>query len=155
MAWTRWIRFIASGGPAGYSPVAPGTVGSVLGFLVYWFLPVWPAWVWIGMVGIAFFVGVPICTRGESAWGHDAHRIVFDEIVGYWVAMLFLPKMLWVAVLGFLVFRAMDIVKPFPARRSQRLPAGWGVMMDDLIAGIYSSAVLHGVLWWKDQGWGT
>jgi phosphatidylglycerophosphatase A len=77
---------------------------------------------------------------------------VFDEVVGYWAAMLFLPKKLWIAILGFFVFRVMDIVKPFPAGRSQRLPGGWGVMMDDLMAGVYSCVVLHGVLWWKDQG---
>ena len=143
------IRSIASGGPAGYSPVAPGTVGSVLGFFVYWLLPEWPAWAWVGIVGSTFLLGVPVCTTGESAWGHDAHRIVFDEIVGYWAAMLFLPKMLWIAILGFFIFRGLDILKPFPAGRSQRLPGGWGVMMDDLIVGIYTSVILQGVLLWK------
>ena len=154
MAWPRWIGLVASGGPVGYSPVAPGTAGSLLGFLIYWLLPSWPAWAWGGFAMIMFFLGVPICTVGESIWGRDAHRIVFDEIVGYWTTMFLLPKMLGIAVLGFFIFRFMDVLKPFPAGRSQRLPGGWGVMMDDLIAGLYSSAVLHGVLLWRGQGWG-
>lgn len=98
---------------------------------------------WIAITLVFFFSGVRAATSAESVWGHDAHRIVIDEIVGAWVALLSLPRTVRIAVLGFFIFRFFDIVKPFPAHRSQRLPAGWGVMMDDLIAGIYTNVVLH------------
>jgi len=123
-------------------PIAPGTAGSLLGFLVYYLLE-WSPMLWIAIALVFFFIGVRAATSAESAWGHDAHRIVIDEIVGAWVALLFLPRTVRIAVLGFFIFRLFDIVKPFPAYRAQRLPAGWGVMVDDLIAGIYTNLILH------------
>ena len=137
------FSWIASGGGIGYAPIAPGTAGSLLGFAVYYLLPEWPPMLWIIIALVFFFSGVRVATSAESVWGHDAHRIVIDEIVGAWVALLFLPRTVRIAVLGFFIFRFLDIVKPFPAHRSQRLPAGWGVMVDDLIAGIYANVVLH------------
>jgi len=102
---------------------------------------------WVVITLVLFFIGVRAATSAESLWGHDAGRIVIDEIVGMWAALLFLPRTVRIAVLGFFIFRFLDIVKPFPAHRSQRLPAGWGVMVDDLIAGIYTNVVLHLVFW--------
>lgn len=139
----RLFSWIASGGGVGVAPIAPGTAGSLLGLLVYVLLPEWPPMVWVGITLIFFFIGVRAATSAESLWGHDAGRIVIDEIVGMWVALLFLPRTMRIAVLGFFIFRLFDIVKPFPADRSQRLRAGWGVMVDDLIAGIYTNLVLR------------
>ena len=139
----RLFSWIASGGGVGVAPVAPGTAGSLLGLLVYVLLPEWPPMVWVGITLIFFFIGVWAATESESLWGHDAGRIVIDEIVGMWVALLFLPRTVRIALLGFFIFRFFDIVKPFPADRSQRLKAGWGVMVDDVIAGIYTNVVLQ------------
>ncbi|MFH1006019.1 MAG: phosphatidylglycerophosphatase A [Candidatus Latescibacterota bacterium] len=139
----RW-SWIASGGGVGLSPLAPGTAGSLLGLLIYVLLPRWPPIAWVGMIGVFFFVGIRAATRAETLWGHDAGRIVIDEIVGMWVALLFLPRdSVRTALLCFLLFRLCDIVKPFPAYRSQRLPAGWGVMVDDVIAGIYANGLVR------------
>ena len=139
----RLFSWIASGGGVGYAPIAPGTAGSLLGLLVYVLLPEWPPMMWVGITLIFFFIGVRAATSAETLWGHDAGRIVIDEIVGMWVALLFLPRTMWIAVLGFFIFRFFDIVKPFPADRSQRLKAGWGVMVDDVIAGIYANVILQ------------
>ncbi|MCD6335627.1 MAG: phosphatidylglycerophosphatase A [Candidatus Latescibacteria bacterium] len=140
---TRLFFWIASGGGVGVAPVAPGTAGSLLGLLVYVLLPEWPPMVWVGITLILFLIGVRAATSAEFLWSHDAGRIVIDEIVGMWVALLFLPRTVRIALLGFFIFRLFDIVKPFPADRSQRLKAGWGVMVDDLIAGIYTNFTLQ------------
>jgi phosphatidylglycerophosphatase A len=139
----RLFSWIASGGGVGVAPIAPGTAGSLLGVLLYVLLPEWPPLVWLGITFVFFFIGVRAATEAESLWGHDAGRIVIDEIVGMWVALLFLPRTVWILVPGFFIFRIFDIVKPFPAYRSQRLKAGWGVMVDDVIAGIYANVVLQ------------
>jgi len=98
-------------------------------------------WTWAEMVAVGSLVGVWASGRAEEAWGRDAHRIVIDEVVGMWVAVAFLPKTSLTAGLAFLIFRLMDIVKPFPAGLCQRLPGGWGVMADDIVAGAYAGLV--------------
>lgn len=140
-------RTIASGLYSGYSPVAPGTVGSLVGLVFY------PGLASLGLGGyclicvLAFFVGVWASGEAESSYGKDGRRIVIDEIVGMWVALLGLPPRLSLVVAGFFIFRLFDIVKPFPAHRSQRLPGGWGVMMDDLVAGVYANLALRALAW--------
>ena len=133
---------VATGCGAGYSPLAPGTVGSVLTALVLWAVP-------FSRPGLLlFFVAVTI---GGTWAAHRAERllaakdpgaIVIDEVAGMTLAVL--PFTLTPAVLaaGFVLFRIFDIAKPFPARASQRVSGGMGVMVDDLIAGLYTLAVI-------------
>lgn len=143
----RLILILASGGPFGYAPVAPGTAGSILGLLIYWALPRMDPWTWTEILTAGFLLGVWVSGRAEDEWGRDAGRIVIDEVVGMLTSVAFLPKTSLTAGLGFLIFRLMDVVKPFPAGLSQRLPGGWGVMADDIVAGAYAGlatwVILH------------
>ena len=141
------MYFVVSGAYTGYTPVAPGTAGSALAFAIYWIIPEpfsWPLWL-LTLVSLSA-VGVYTATLAEKEWGEDPPKVVIDEIVGYFVAVLLLPKSIFVMAFSFLIFRIFDILKPFPAHRSQRLRGGWGIMADDLIAGLYANGVVRLVL---------
>jgi phosphatidylglycerophosphatase A len=138
----RVALFIATAGGAGYSPVAPGTVGSALTAAILWLAPFSPSGV------IAFFVVVTLAglwasDRAERVLGgKDPGAIVIDEVAGMTLAVLAFPLTPPTLAAGFVLFRFFDIVKPFPARASERARGGLGVMVDDLIAGLYALAVL-------------
>ena len=134
---------VVTGCFAGYSPIAPATAGSAVAALMYWFLPVftWPIWL-VAVISLGL-IGVPLATWGEKRWGEDPGPVVIDEMLGYLIAVAFLPKTLMTIVLGFFVFRVFDIIKPSPGRRLEKLPGGWGVMADDVLAGIYSNVLLR------------
>lgn len=132
---------------AGYFPVAPGTVGSAVALALFWLLPFTDN----GTIAISFalaglFLGVPAADYLEQRHGDDPSIVVFDEAVGMWLALVFLPKIWWVALASFLLFRLFDIVKPQPARYFDRQRGGGGIMMDDVIAGVYANIVMQVVL---------
>lgn len=92
---------------------------------------------------ILFFVGVWVSAKLEKEWGHDSNRIVIDEWLGMSVASFLLP-FTWINyVLAFVLFRFFDIAKPLGIRKAEAVPSGWGVMLDDLLAGIYSAVILQ------------
>ncbi|MDO9027083.1 MAG: phosphatidylglycerophosphatase A [bacterium] len=138
-----FVNALASAGFAGYCPIAPGTAGSLVGLVVWWFGADLNIWLQLSFIITLFFLGVWAATLAEKDWGHDAGRIVIDEVMGMWVTLWLLPKSWWLFAVGFLLFRAFDIIKPLGARQSQKLPGGWGVMVDDLLAGIYANLVLQ------------
>jgi len=131
------------------SPVAPATVAClVLTPLLYpYLLAPWGLQVALALLATA--AAIPISTRAERIYGHDGRAIVADEVVGMLVTFVAMPSGTTpgahavVLALGFFIFRFMDVVKPFPAGRLQRLPGGWGVVMDDFAAGIYANLVLR------------
>jgi phosphatidylglycerophosphatase A len=129
-------------GGAGYVPVAPGSVASALTVLVLWLVPFSRVAV-LGFFGAVTIVGIWAAHRAEGFWGvKDPHAIVIDEVAGMTLAVLAFPLTVPVLAVGFLLFRVFDVVKPFPARLSERLPGGVGVMADDLVAGLYAFLVL-------------
>ena len=141
--------FVATGGYAGYAPVAPGTAGSLVGLGVYALVR------WYGGPGLEAIVlsavvavGVWSATVGERYFGKtDPGHVVIDEVAGMLLTLLWLP-VTWVGTLvGFLTFRVFDIIKPFPAGAAERLPRGWGVMADDLVAGVYAHLVVRLMAW--------
>lgn len=138
-------RFLATGAGSGYCPVAPGTAGSLLAAAMVLFIPGFCGVTLAAAVVVFFFIGVAVSFEVEKTAGHDAPIIVIDEIVGTWTAMLFVsgrtPGM-WLAA-ALLLFRMFDILKPFPVNRLQRLPGGWGVMADDLAAGVIAGLVVR------------
>lgn len=136
-------RFLATGAYSGFSPIAPGTVGSFLALILYWFIPTIRVSIFSAIVLGLFFLGVWASSRTEEEFGEDASVIVIDEMVGMWIALFLIKKSLSLIIIGFLLYRLFDVIKPFPIRRSQRLPKGWGVMVDDLVAGIYTNLVLQ------------
>lgn len=136
--------FIATGGYVGYLPGAPGTAGSVLGLLLSGLLSRWPLNAQVGLLVGLFTLGVASASVAEQWLGAKDHRaIVIDEIVGMSLALLALPFQAGFVIVGFVVFRALDILKPMAAL--ERLPGGWGVMCDDVAAGILTNIMLQGV----------
>jgi len=141
------FKFIATIGPLGYSPVAPGTVGSVLSCLIYiLFRP--DVLLLSIIIPIGFIAGVLVSDRTERLLNEkDSSHIVVDELVGYLVSVFLIPFSIPNAVLAFLLFRAFDIVKPTPIRQlERRIPGGLGIMIDDILAGVYANLVLRLIL---------
>lgn len=140
-------RLLATGFGSGYSPLAPGTAGSAVGLLLFWPLAALPVpWQIASCVGV-FVLGAYASTRLARELGQkDPSLAVVDEIVGMWVTLVGLPFGPATALLGFLLFRLLDVVKPWPARDLERLPDGWGIMADDVAAGVYAHLALRVVL---------
>lgn len=146
-------EFFFTGFYSGYIPVAPGTAGTVVGMLLYMlagrFAGEWLSG-FIPLIGLiaAFYPSTLICGWGELFFGRkDPGPVVWDEIFGYWVTMLFVPYNWKTAFIGFALFRLMDIIKPVPAFQLQRLKGGLGILIDDVIAGIYACLVLHLIIY--------
>ena len=138
-------QFLAFGFGAGLSPRAPGTVGTLLAVPLYLFFAPTPLWLYSAIVLAAALVGVWICDRASEELGvHDHSGIVWDEFVGLWIALWAVPaEPVWI-ILGFIVFRIFDIAKPWPIGPLDRhVAGGFGIMIDDVVAGIFSCATLH------------
>lgn len=136
---------LATGLGAGYSPWMPGTVGSLWGPLLLWQLQAriasGPLIALIGCGVIA--AGVPLCTQAALRLGlKDPGCIVFDEIAAFFVVFAFQKVDARTAIAGFVLFRIADILKPWPVRQLERLPAGYGIMADDLAAAVYAAVGL-------------
>jgi phosphatidylglycerophosphatase A len=137
---------LATGFGVGYAPVAPGTVGSALGLLV-----------WLALPADALLQGIAVAITFVAGWwsagvaerhfaGTDPGPVVIDEVMGM-LATLWLNPVGWGgAALGFLLFRAFDVLKPYPADRLEKLPGGLGIMADDLMAAVYANLALRAIL---------
>ena len=139
--------FISTLFGVGYFPKAPGTAGTAVAAIVYYFIPMVDSlanWLFfLAYILIMSLLSVFFITRAEPILGHDNGKIVIDEFWGYMVAVLFLPKTIFVVIGAFILFRIFDIFKPEPVDMLQKLPRGWGVMVDDIMAGIYANLVLQ------------
>lgn len=136
-------KLISTGLGTGLSPVAPGTVGSILALLVYSIPGFERLVVMIPMIAIFFTWGTYSADRMEVVYGHDPSRVVIDEIVAVWISLLFLPKRLVLAIMAFLVFRVLDIIKPWPANLIDRRDRGISIMMDDVVCGVYANLLFQ------------
>jgi phosphatidylglycerophosphatase A len=133
----------ATGLGLGYVPFAPGTFGSLAGLPLAWGLHFLPVWGQILAAVACFLVGVPVCGRGARLLGSkDPGAVVFDEIAAFAVLFLGTRVNLVTMAAGFVLFRLLDVAKPWPARRLERLPGGLGIMADDFAAAVYAAAVL-------------
>lgn len=135
----RLVIFLAAGCGLGFVPRASGTFGTLLGIPILFLSGASP------MVAIFMIaLGIWLCGRAEEIFGeHDDGRIVLDEIAGYLAASLFLPVTWPYALAAFALFRVFDITKPGPIGRLQSLPGGWGIMADDVAAGVAANIVLQ------------
>lgn len=105
-------------------------------------------WLTVALILVFTVMGIWATNRLEPCWGEDPSRVVVDEMVGVWIALLAAPSgNVWYALGAFALFRLFDIFKPLGIRRMESFPGGFGVMMDDILAGIYSFVVLIGVRW--------
>ena len=138
------VHILAFGFGAGLAPVAPGTVGSLLGVLLAWLTLDLGLLMQLGVAAGLFLAGIWICGESARRLGiHDHGGIVWDEICGMYITLLVAPATISAWILGFLLFRAFDIVKPWPIRDlDHRLGGGLGIMLDDLAAALYAAVLL-------------
>ena len=143
--WKYPVHFLAYGFGLGLMPFAPGTFGSLAGVALFWFRSSLGARAYAGIVVVMAFLGIFICGQTARDLGAvDPGRIVFDEIVGYLVAMFLVPRKVPWIVAGFVIYRLFDIWKPWPIHAAEiQLGLGSGIMADDIVAGLYTLAILH------------
>lgn len=151
------VMWLAFGGGTGLSPRAPGTVGTLPGILLGWLLMALAApWgeaaaiaVILAVTGLLFVVGVYLCGEASRRLGvHDHGGIVFDEIVGVLPVFILLPDAWWELLLVFAWFRVFDVIKPWPIGwLDRRVHGGLGIMLDDLLAGVYALVAVWLTLW--------
>lgn len=141
----KFSKLIATCLGIGYLQKGAGTLAALACCLLWWALrfdKATPFQQALCMV-VVFFSGVWVSSNVEKDWGHDSNRIVIDEWLGMGLALFLIPFS-WVHFsAAFVLFRAFDIAKPLFIRRMEAAPGGWGVMLDDLLAGVYSNLLLH------------
>lgn len=138
-----FIYAICSVGGAGYFPKAPGTFASALAATSFYFFN--PAWQVLSLLIItSLILGILFTPYIEQNSGKDPGLIVIDEVAGQWLAFLFLPlNNPAILITGFILFRVFDIWKPLGINNLQTLKSGWGVMLDDILAGVYANIILQ------------
>lgn len=143
----RIKEFLFTAFYAGYSPAAPGTIGTLVGMAMYYigFLIFGQiSWV-VNVIAVVvlFYPFMKLADDGERFFSvKDPEQVVIDEVLGYWISVLFYPFSLKISLAAFCLFRLMDILKPWPAGRLQSLRGGLGIMIDDCVAGVYTNLIL-------------
>jgi len=146
-------KSIATGLGTGFFPLGPGTAGAFLAVVIYVayveynvpqnILTFNEHLLLLIVIIITFIIGVWSANRVEKEYGHDASYVVVDEMIGVWIALLCIPFTPIYIISAFILFRFFDILKPLGIRKMESLPRGWGVMMDDVLAGIYANLILQ------------
>lgn len=145
---------------SGYSPVAPGTAGTLVAMAVYMlenfiFSDIQPAvlnTVNLVLVLLMIYPSIKLGDAAETFYGtKDPQQVVIDEVIGYWIGVLFIPFCFSYAVMAFIIFRVFDIIKPFPASSLESLKGGRGIIVDDMIAGLYTLVVMHTAVYFFNQ----
>ena len=144
----RLALFVATCGYLGYVPVAPGTFGSALGLAVFFAVrSAGSVALEVGVVVLVFAVGLWCGTIAEHHFGGiDPGPVVLDEVLGMLITLALLPVNAAGAFVGFVVFRVLDVLKPWPSAQFERLPGGLGVMADDAMAAIYGNVLMRGLI---------
>lgn len=140
------IHLLSLGFGSGLSRYAPGTMGTLVAIPLYLLLSRLELLPYLIVVATGFLAGIYVCDKTSKALGvHDHSGIVWDEIIGYWITMIAIPAVTWQWILaGFVLFRFFDIVKPWPVKiADKRVPGGFGIMFDDLLAGLYALACIQ------------
>jgi phosphatidylglycerophosphatase A len=147
--------FIATCGYVGYAPVAPGTFGSAAGLVVFYAVrSIGSPLVELAAIAIVFALGIWSATIAERHFnGTDPGPVVIDEVLGMLVTLALLPVTFTGAIVGFFVFRVLDVIKPWPSAGFERLPGGLGVMADDGMAAVYAHLIMRGLLMVAPAGW--
>ena len=142
MSKNKSIYLFATGFGSGYSPYIPGTAGSLAALCLYVLIPI-NSYYWLIVSIITFIIGIRVASFVEKDKGKDPKIVVIDEFVGQWIALLFLPRTFSVYLAAFILFRLLDILKPFPADKLEQLSGGKGIMLDDVAAGLYANLILQ------------
>ena len=140
--------FVATCAHVGYAPVAPGTFGSLLALVFYYLIRRQQSTAFeLGAIAVIAVIGLWSATEAEHHFGGiDPGPVVIDEVVGMLMTLALHPVNIWGAIAGFFIFRVLDIVKPWPARRLELLPGGFGVVLDDMMAGVYGNLIVWGLV---------
>ncbi len=147
-----FYKFMASGFGVGWLPVAPGTWGAAEAILLLvpfmWFnIPPSVFTLFLSLLIILFtWIGVKSVDYLQKEWGEDPKQVVIDEMIGVWIAILGLPLTSFNLIAGFILFRFFDIAKPLGVRQLESIEGGWGVMLDDVLAGVYANVVLQMII---------
>lgn len=136
-------KLIGSGFYSGYFPFASGTIGSLIAMLFY-LIPEFsnPA-ITSTVIIISFLIGVYLGNYFEKIYGKDPSEFTLDEFIGTWLTFLLVPKTIPFLIGGFIIWRFFDIIKPFPANKVESLKGGWGIMLDDVVSGMYSLLIIY------------
>ncbi|MEE2687692.1 MAG: phosphatidylglycerophosphatase A [Chloroflexota bacterium] len=136
--------FVGTGSGVGLAPVAPGTFGTAAALLIYYVLPV-PSGspIFLSIILVGLVVGIWATGILSTDNNPDPGKVVWDEYVGFWITCFLLPKTWGWLIFAFFIFRILDILKPWPIRRVESLPKGWGIMLDDVLAGIYGNLCIN------------
>lgn len=149
--WSHPANFFSLGFGSGLMPQAPGTFGTLAAVPIYWFLLQGLTLPWLlAVIAISFVIGIWLCDVTAKNLGvHDHPGIVWDEFVGFWISCIALPSG-WIWLLwAFVLFRFFDILKPWPIRwLDKRVPGGLGIMVDDVLAGLFALALLQLAAMW-------
>ena len=148
--WFNPIHLLAFGFGSGAAPKAPGTWGTLAAVLIYWPLSQLSPEHYLLMLLVTSVMGIYICGQTARDLGvHDHGSIVWDEFVGFWITMFAAPVGWGWVVVGFVLFRFFDIIKPWPISWiDKKITGGFGIMLDDVIAGVMAAVVLQGIAWW-------
>lgn len=140
-------KIIGSGFYTGFIPFAPGTFGSLVALLFY-LIPGFenPTFLLI-IISLFSVVGISVGTKFETIYGKDPKQCTIDEMVGMWISLIFIPKKIWFILIAFVIWRVLDIFKPFPANIAEKIKGGMGIMLDDIIAAIYSLTITHIIIY--------
>jgi len=143
-------KIIATGFGSGYSPIAPGTAGALLAIVIWFIFSILVPYEFMYIITLLLIItfiilGTYSANAVEAIWGKDPSRVVVDEMVGVWIPLLIVPERnAWFVLAAFVLFRLFDIFKPLGIRKMENFKGGIGVMMDDILAGIYSFIILLG-----------
>jgi len=146
-------KIVATGFGSGYFPKAPGTAGAVLAVVLWLILSFFLSppvlfGVTLALVILFTFVGAWSSGKVEAEWGKDPSRVVIDEMVGVWIPLLAVSDgNIYYALFALAVFRLFDIFKPLGIKKMEAIEGGWGIMLDDVLAGIYTLFLLIGIRW--------
>ncbi|MFA6467379.1 MAG: phosphatidylglycerophosphatase A [Bacteroidota bacterium] len=136
-------KFVASGIYTGYAPAASGTFGS-LAACAFFFIPNFTSvYVIIPATILLFIIGGRVADKMEKVYGQDPSQVTIDEFVGMWISVWFIPFSFLNFGLAFVIFRILDILKPYPAAEFDKRSGGWNIMLDDVIAGIYTNVIIQ------------
>ncbi len=131
----------------GYIPFASGTWGSLAALGIYLIPGFENPNILVILISFFIVIGIPIGSKFEKFYGKDPAQCTIDEAVGTWISLLFIPKNIFFVPLSFVIWRLLDILKPFPARQAEKIKGGWGIMLDDIISGLYTFILMQIILY--------
>jgi phosphatidylglycerophosphatase A len=140
-------KLLGSGFYTGYIPIASGTFGTLAALFIYLIPGFENNYVIIPAIIVFFIYGLYAGSKFEIVYGKDPSECTIDEVVGTWISYLLLPKTVGIIIITFFLWRALDIFKPYPARKLENINGGLGIMIDDVVSGFYTLIIMHLVVY--------